>query len=99
MVVSSNFVRNSSPAMQVFASTVDLVIFYINFTSQASIIGSITSAKTNHPDDDGGDDGDGGGGVDGVSDGDDDKIKSIDRTFIEVKSISKHGFVNKNTLI
>ena len=98
MVVSSNFVRNSSPAMQVFAST---VIFYINFTSQASIIGSITSAKTNHPDDDddGGDDGDGGGGVDGVSDGDDDKIKSIDRTFIEVKSISKHGFVNKNTLI
>ena len=99
MVVRSNFVRNSSLAMQVFVSTVDLVIFYINFTSQASIIGSITSAKTNHPDDDGGDDGDGGGGVDGVSDGDDDKIKSIDRTFIEVKSISKHGFFNKNTLI
>ena len=52
MVMDVHFMESLSPGMQVFVSTVDPIIFYINFSLLASIIGSVASAETDYIDDD-----------------------------------------------
>ena len=52
MVMDIGFTEGLSPAMQALLSIFDPIIFYINFSLLASIIGSMVSDETDLPDED-----------------------------------------------